>query len=328
MSRIFFWSAGQGACEYYRCTLPARALAARGHDVLVSELMPDEWRDTADVIVGQRVCQPGASTTWQALAKQGRAKLVFEVDDDLLEVEQANGPAWPFFSRPEIRANLIHNIQVADLVTVSTEPLADAMRYYNPNVVVLPNCVPSWLLEWPPDLPHTPLLIGWSGGASHRLDLAELGGELTRFVRRHPEVSVHAMGDAQASAQLSTGIEDRTRFTPWVPDVEAFYRAVDFDIALAPLRPSVFNRSKSAIRCLEAAVLGIPVVASDFGPYSGFVRHGETGFLVSRSHEWSRYLRELLDPVVRQEMGAKARALAAQHTIEGNADLWEAALCE
>jgi glycosyltransferase involved in cell wall biosynthesis len=68
------------------------------------------------------------------------------------------------------------------------------------------------------------------------------------------------------------------------------------------------------------------VIASDFGPYAEFVRDGETGLLVSRPHEWARHLRTLLDPFVRREMGAKARAVAAGHTIEGNIELWEKAL--
>jgi glycosyltransferase involved in cell wall biosynthesis len=94
-----------------------------------------------------------------------------------------------------------------------------------------------------------------------------------------------------------------------------------------PLRPHVFNDSKSAVKALELAALGVPCIASNVGPYAGFVRHGETGFLASRRHEWHHYLQQLLDPAVRKEMGAKARALATKNTIERNAHLWEKALC-
>ena len=34
-------------------------------------------------------------------------------------------------------------------MTVSTEPLVDVVRKYNPNVTVLPNCVHERLLELP-----------------------------------------------------------------------------------------------------------------------------------------------------------------------------------
>jgi glycosyltransferase involved in cell wall biosynthesis len=325
--KIFFWSADSSGCAYFRCELPAGELAKRGHDTLVSTVMPDEWLRTADVVVGQRVCQPGPTIRWQELAREGRAKLVLEIDDNLLAVDHSNGPAWSFFSQPGILDNLISNVKVADLVTVSTEPLAQVMRRLNPNVGVLPNCVPASLLDRPPH-DHGGVVIGWSGGASHPLDLIELGDAPRRLLHRYPDVSLHTMGDAQAGAMMSKWNRDRVKWTPWIQTVPEFHETIDFDITLAPLRPSTFNQSKSPIRCLEAAALGIPVVASDFGPYSDFVRDGETGFLASRPHQWTGYLTKLLDPFLRREMGAKARAVAAEHTIESNAHLWETALCE
>jgi glycosyltransferase involved in cell wall biosynthesis len=135
------------------------------------------------------------------------------------------------------------------------------------------------------------------------------------------------MGDADAAAALSRRMpRERVRFTSWVENVPAFHSTIDFDIALAPLRPSPFNRSKSAIRCLEAAALGIPVVASDFGPYAEFVVDGATGYLASRPHEWTAHLRTLLDPFHRRSVGAAARSHAAAFTIEANIGLWEKAL--
>lgn len=325
--KIFFWSADSSGCAYYRCELPASQLAERGHESMVNTIMPREWMNTADVIVGQRVSRSDASAIWQRLANEGRAKLVYEIDDDLLDIDHWNTQAHSFFGQPEIRANAIRNMEVADLVTASTEPLAEVLSKYNKNIAVLPNFIPAGLLDAPKAEGRKGVVIGWSGGASHKLDLAEVQSEVQKFVRRHPETSLHVIGDAAASAQLTKGINERTRFTPWIESVPGFHAAIDFDIALAPLRPSKFNRSKSHIRPLEAAALGIPVIASDFGPYTEFVRHGETGLLVKRPHEWSRHLRQLLDPSTRLEMGANARKLAEQHTIESNIELWEKALC-
>lgn len=324
MARVFFWSAGEGGCRYYRCDLPATALRARGHEVWVSDLLTEAPQDV-DTVVGQRVCLPGPTQGWQALAATGRYRMVYEVDDALLAVDWTNGPAWDFYNRPEIRANITRNAEVADLVTVSTEPLAQVMRRHNPNVIVLPNCVPASLLDRPPH-DHGGVTIGWSGGASHTLDLIELGDAPRRLLHRYPDVSLHTMGDAQVGAMMSKWNRDRVKWTPWIQSVPDFHASIDFDITLAPLRPSMFNQSKSHIRCLEAAALGIPVVASYFGPYADFVRDGETGFLANQPHEWTRHLTKLLDPFLRRDMGAKARALAAEHTIERNAHLWEEAL--
>ncbi len=324
--KVFFWSADSSGCAYYRCELPAAELARRGHETHVCDRMPEDWMDTADVIVGQRVCQPGPTVRWQQLARDGRCGLVYEVDDDLLDIDPSNGPAWSFFSRPEIRANVIRNIEVADLVTVSTEPLAEVMRRWNRNVTVLPNCVPASLLDAPPAPGWKGLTLGWSGGMSHKLDLAEARDPVRQFLRRYPDAGLHIMGHVDPDFCKAMPTE-RLHITKWVDSVPDFHELIDFDVALAPLRPSPFNRSKSAIRCLEAAALGIPVIASDFGPYAGFVAHGVTGLLVSRPHEWGMHLRTLLNPTTRREIGRKARALAAQHTIEGSIELWEKALC-
>jgi glycosyltransferase involved in cell wall biosynthesis len=105
-----------------------------------------------------------------------------------------------------------------------------------------------------------------------------------------------------------------------------YYQAIDFDIGLAPLIPSMFNRSKSHIKALEYAALGIPVIASDEPPYRDFVIDGVTGFLVRREHEWGQRLRDLVnDDAMRESMGVKAREHAAQFSIEKGWRLWEQA---
>jgi hypothetical protein len=51
-----------------------------------------------------------------------------------------------------------------------------------------------------------------------------------------------------------------------------------------------------------------------------------TGFLVRYHHEWALRLRELInDDAMRAEMGAKAKELAAQWTIQCGWQEWEAA---
>lgn len=276
------------------------------------------------MIVGQRVCMPGPSQTWQRLAAAGRA-LVYEIDDDLFNVDHTNRAAHQVFGDPEIQARIRANAAAASLVTVTTEPLAEVMRQHNPNVVVLPNCVPESLLVHRRHRRER-LTLGWAGSATHEMDLAEIAAPLRQYLDRNPHVALHMMGvDYAEWMSLPLG---QVRVTPWISSVETYLMMVDFDVALAPLRAHVFNRAKSSLRVLEASALGIPVVASDYGPYAEFVRDGETGFLVRRDHEWGQRLRELdRDDAMREEMGVKARELARGHTIEGNAHRWEDAYC-
>jgi glycosyltransferase involved in cell wall biosynthesis len=128
-----------------------------------------------------------------------------------------------------------------------------------------------------------------------------------------PKTEFHLVG-----TDYSRTIGRKCRFTPWVPaDASlAYYRAIDFDIGLAPLTGTRFDASKSAIKVLEYAALGIPSIASDVTPYRGFVVDGVTGWLARTPEDWSRRLREMAqDRAMREEMGAKAKEMAAAHAI-------------
>lgn len=106
---------------------------------------------------------------------------------------------------------------------------------------------------------------------------------MARFLKRDTDAGLHVIDEADLDFCRAMPRE-RFRTTRWIESVPGFHAAIDFDVSLAPPRPSVFDYSKSAIRCLEAAELGIPVVASDYGPYARFVPNGETGLLVRRKH--------------------------------------------
>lgn len=321
---VFGWQADQNGCGYYRIALPMQGLAALGHTTSHGQAMPPEVRDSPDaVIVGQRVCKPGPSSLWQQLAKQGR-RLVFEIDDDLWTVDASSKVAHEFFADPDIRANLERNIAVATAVTVTTEPMAERVATWNPNVHVVPNSVPDWLLDHQPTRRDDGILtIGWGGSATHEMDFKQAAPGLRQFLRRTPGAELHCLG-----VDYGSGIRaPRTRYTPWLPSVPDFYRAIDYHIGIAPLRPHIFNAAKSNLKALECGALGIPVVASAVRPYEDHVRHGETGLLVRRDHEWARHLRALTqDPDLRAAMGAAAREQAGQHTITALAPLWQKAI--
>ncbi|WP_405580238.1 glycosyltransferase family 4 protein [Streptomyces sp. NBC_01190] len=323
---VFGWRADNAGCGYYRISQPLDCLSALGYRTWHHTRMPENY-GTYAVVIGQRVTLPKPTERWQNLARAGRHRLIYELDDDLLNVDHGSRAAFEFFGRPEIRDNLRRNIEVADAVTVSTEPLAERMRLYNPNVHIVPNHTPAWLLDHTaPQRQDGIVTIGWGGSGTHHMDFAEVGSHLRRVLDRQPNTEFHVIGsDYAAWIRLP---RNRCRFTPWIENVEAFYRAIDYHIAVAPLRPHLFNQANSDVKFREVAALGIPMVASDCGPYARSIQHGVTGFLVKRDHEWGVFLRKLIeDEALRKEMGTAAREWARTQTIESNIAIWEAVLC-
>jgi glycosyltransferase involved in cell wall biosynthesis len=301
------------ACGVYRILLPFEQMELAGHHVDTHCGWTDKAREYR-VIVGQRISRYGALPIWRRLRAQHR--LVYETDDDLWSIDPTNFAA-SLAHTPDVVDATEQAIAAAHLVTVSTEALAEVLRRYHDNVVVLPNHIPAALLEFERPRPER-VTVGWAGGDSHLRDMAMIAPHLRRFLRRNPDVDLHTIGtDFRAVCKIPG------RYTEWNPDTWAYYRTIDFDIGLAPLVDSVFNRSKSAIKAMEYAALGIPVIASDSEPYREFVEHGETGFLVRQPHEWDRYLRWLVeDTAMREEMGAKAKAHAARWTYEDGYRRW------
>lgn len=316
---VFGLQADQTGCGTIRIQLPLEALRAHGYATAWSQRMHD--RITTRTVIGQRVCIPGMTEAWQRIARTpGRPRLVLELDDDLWRVDPSSPVAHAFFNRPGVLANLEANLRVADAVTVTTEALADVVRPHNANVHVIPNYLPAWLLEHERPRRDGVVTIGWGGSTTHLMDVQELGGQLRQVMARNPGTELHLMGSNYAREM---GARERTRVSAWTDSVPEYWRAIDYDIMLAPLKSSLFNRAKSPLRPLEAAMLGIPVIASDFGPYAEFVQRGVTGFLVKRDHEWSKYLGQLVnDSAMRDEMGAAGRRQAASWTVEGNTEAW------
>ncbi len=320
--RIFGWAADQAGCRHYRLTLPLDQLRRRGHQISISSRMLTDTPEQSDLLIGQRVCKPGPTHLWQTIARRPHhPTLVYEIDDDLFDIDPTGNPiAYGFYQQPGIQDNIRANIAAADLVTVSTLRLAEVVHAWNPNVAILPNCVPQWLLHHTRPNDSTITTLGWQGSATHRLDWEGPNRQVERFLRRRgTRTELHLMGAPPDNAPHPF------RHTGWTADIDHYYRLIDWDIALAPLRPHPFNQSKSDIRVIEAQALGIPVVASATGPYERTIRHGQTGMLVRRDHEWGQHLAALIDqPDLYGRIATAGRRHVAQHrTIEAQAHLWE-----
>ena len=307
-------------CGIFRVIFPLDALRDQGWDVGYAAGTPPPDALSADIMVGQRFDKPEVLGAWRRL--RARHKLVYEIDDNVFDVDPLNYSAYRNFQLEGKREAVRHCAQVADLVTVTTEPLAQIMREFNPNVRVLNNAVPARLLEM--ERPRKEALtVGWTGGCSHARDIAEAAAPLRRFMERdRKDAHLHFIG----TDYRRTVTYARARYSSWEIDPWDYWAKIDFDIGLAPLAGTGFNDCKSHVKALEYAALGIPVIASDAPPYRDFVIDGVTGFLVRNSAQLRDRLNVLAsDEKLRESMGAKAREQASLWTSEARALEWDKA---
>ncbi len=331
--RIFAWTgtqyeSGVGTLRY-RITTPLREAEHQGlaRWRFGANMFPDVAM-VHDVLVGQLLIQDEAADIWETLSKVDHGPLlVTEFDDDLVNIRDDN----PFFSQIGMSHERFltqsvpaakRALAVSDLVTVSVPHLAAQFREHtDAPIVVLPNTVDEVLLEIPqrPRAKGERLRVGWSGSATHDIDMRQNADGIRYGLRRTGAQLVLMGADYRPLLR-----QQDTEFYTWQKKIEDYYTVVStFHVALAPLADDMFNRSKSPLKALEASAMGIPVVASDAGPYRDFVKHGETGFLCRTDDDWMRAIRALdADEELRLAMGLAARAHASTFTTQRRAPDW------
>jgi hypothetical protein len=330
--RVFAGHDGGSGCSWYRMTVPLSELAKHddfevtfadaGDSVSARPVITAAMLRDYDIIVAQRWNKHDGMGVWRG-ARTPFSRLVFETDDDVFSITPENWPAYRHYGRLDVRDAVEHMASTADLVTVTTGPLAQVMRELNPSVAVLPNCIPGWACSLPRE-PRPRPRVGWMGGASHGVDVGIVADPVRRFMKRFGgwDLQVNAT-DYRPTFKVS---QDRAFFTPWVHVSDRpreFYQSIDFDIGLCPLWPTTFSRSKSAIKAVEYGARGIPVIATDCPAYRAVITHGVDGFLVKNDHEWLRYMSELAgDEQLRVKMGEAARDMARRYLIEDRWTEW------
>ena len=327
--RIWGWQADDSGCGFYRINEPLRALREYGgHRVNIQPQVAGfvafdhlgNCGGPAELCVIQRVVTLDQTPAVRRLRKPG-TKLVYEIDDNMFAIDPRNKNAFKLYSRPETLDGLRTAAGLCDLITVSTAPLAKVMeRECGVPAVVLPNCIDDDMF----DIERTRwdrVRIGWAGGQGHDSDIRAVAGQIRRFIRRNPAVDFHVIG---YDYRRLLGFE-RIYFSTWQTPIDAYWRALDFDIGIAPLAHNVFNQSKSALKALEYGALGIPCVATDAPPYREVIIDGVTGFLISQDHMWEKRLGELVaDADLRERMGRAAKDHVRQFALSRNWRRWEA----
>jgi hypothetical protein len=315
VSTIHGWTAGQDGCAFYRIELPFTFLRKRGHVVTVGINLP---AGDPSILVAQRTANPHATRLFQHMVRNRGVRGVYEIDDDVFSITP-DSAAYEGWSYVDDLISVEANAAVAHMVTTSTDHLSSRFAELNPNVYTLPNTVPGSILNVLPRrvTDKSKLRIGWGGSATHSADWQPYAEAISKVVAEH------------GSTLCITGpvYADSTRVLtePWCRTVPEWWQRVStFDIGLAPLVDSLFNRSKSFVKVLEYAALGVPFIASPVGPYADHVIPGETGLLAATPEEWADALTQLIrSPWLRNKLGNNAREWAATWTTENHIRSWE-----
>jgi hypothetical protein len=308
---------------FYRAVFPMRAMQRRGHTVLLpdgkSDLPMATLLDCDLVHCYRRMDRVG---DLRKLLRHGVA-ISFDNDDNYAAAEFSN-TARAFDGRREnlrLARMTVSAAKLAHVTTTTCEPLADFYREAGvEHVAVIANRLEPGAFAAPPARRSDRVVLGWVADREHALDLERVPivPALRQLLDAHAELRVVSVG-----LRLPLRSERYEHVEP-VPLLELLRTTGAFDIGLAPLADTPFNRSRSDVKLKEYATGGTPWLASPVGPYRDHGEH-EGGLLVD-DQAWVEQATVLIESARRRRRLTK-RALrwARDQAIDRHAEVWERA---
>jgi glycosyltransferase involved in cell wall biosynthesis len=259
--------------------------------------------------------------------KRGRRVLV-DVDDLVFDPDAAAFIRALDQMAPAERARyeagiaaLRRTLEEVDGVVVSTEPLQVAATRVNDRVEVVPNVVSREMAEMGRAARETAsrsrdaVTIAYlSGTPTHDRDFLEAADAVLWALDEFPLVRFQAVGYLTLDERFSAFGKRIERIPPQplrgLPSLLA-----GVDVNLAPLEPdNPFTEAKSCLKYLEAAVVGVPTVASARADFVRVIDSGANGMLADDPEGWRSALGALIESSgVRTDLGNAARRQVFDH---------------
>ena len=312
--------------SYVRCLRPLCHSSAQP-DLRAFPLALDDYiagaAETDAVLVQRNAIPPGRLDEFLERLRANDDSLVLELDDNLVDfdvLDEAHAAR-----RADVET--VRAVATAsDLTVTSTRPLAEAVAPYASRVEVVPNMLDELL--WMPAYGEAafgeqsdvepPLTALYMGSSTHGADIAMLQPVVEELRRRGLPVELEVIGglpeeddgDWLRRLPVPRGVSTYPRFARWLRS-----EARRWQLALAPLRDTPFNRSKSDLKFLEYSALGLPGVYSAIGVYDDACEHGERGLLATNTVEaWVNACEPLIrDARLRRELGGRAYDYVVRH---------------
>jgi glycosyltransferase involved in cell wall biosynthesis len=312
-------------CAYIRLLQPLDHPETGGGARLVMADAASVHDHDVDIIVTQRYALPdlAAANALAAHARRTGAVLIYDLDDDLLRIPHNHPDAAEL--RPRVKT-VRRMLDAADAVWVSTESLKQSLSALRPDAMVIENRLDEriWTASAPSEMPwDDPVRILCMGTSTHDRDFAMIEPALARLKHEYGDrVVIDIIGMTNNSA-IAPGLNrigpppqsggSYPGFVNWLNSVQPRWH-----IGLAPLLDNAFNHSKSPIKTLDYAAMGMAVLASDVPVYQGSLADGPAGQLVKNDHRtWFCALDWLVrDQTMRRSMARQAReAFLASGTL-------------
>jgi glycosyltransferase involved in cell wall biosynthesis len=300
-----------------------------GSVVLKEELgkaMPSILADPPSILVVVRLERSDELEDLMRRLKTLGTVVVADIDDLVFDefhfIEKLSKPAahiselydseWAQTYRNQAKRHL-KTLQLADFTTAPTRFLADEQSRRGCRAFVIPNSLNRAQMQRAGETvsardDHIVRVGYFSGSPTHNHDFELVTEQLYLLMKDDPNIRLVISGLLELPEYLSTLGADRIERHPLGDYMQYLETIGRCSINLVPLEDLRFNDAKSELKIFEAALWGVPSIASPSEPNKAAIRHGIDGMLARSYEDWAECLAALCrDQGLRIRLGDEAR---------------------
>ncbi len=254
-----------GSTSFFRSIAPFAALRKIDKNIEVEYLTAVDWFliSDADMLYLER---PADDQFLAAvlLAKNYGVPVWVDYDDNLFEVPEDH-PHSETFQNIKLRNNIKTILELADVVTVTTQDLKKSFSSFREDITVIENAFNDYKYSMPDEVSHN-AIISWRGSDTHKPDLLKYRNAIWELAKKH-ELETAWLFLGAPCAYITNGLPPKNFRHEGALPLVPYYRYIKDTkpaIQMVPLVDNVFNRCKSNIGWLDGMIGGSVCVAPDF----------------------------------------------------------------
>lgn len=260
----------------------------------------DSWEGplpTCDICIVQRAAVPDLSAARQLITVLGErgVPLIVDLDDGFTVMSSEQVEAGGYAPR---NAALELLLDASAEVWFATQPLADCYPAVRDRTVVVENSIDTGLwCNWPqrrsgPATEARTRLL-YMGTGTHAEDFALVRPSLEHIWETKLgkfDLTLIGVADEVDPAPWLTHMQPPPDCTPYPKFVNWLREQGPFDVGIAPLADTPFNRVKSDIKLLDYSAMGLRALVSDLPAY-----RADSAFQSSIVTDWFEGLSDVID---------------------------------